>query len=428
MSDDDWSELPSDVPAEQWVLAAMLRDRAAIDAAVEVLAPEHFYRPAHQVIYHALVMMFAADEPIDPMTVTAWIAQDGDSKALGGSRAGEYLLELWGIPAYARGVPAYARQVLTSAVRRTMAEEAQRLLDASRSPVGDPADLMAATIDRIAAMASASSRQRPTALSLGDFMAAPTQHPNPVIPGLLDHQDRVIVVGGEGAGKTTLGHQIGFCAAAGVHPFVSDPIPPQRVLIMDMENPQRLLQRRFERLIALGARYPHWDPGNMRVWAEPGGINLGAAREAFQAAEVVRQFAPDLIVAGPLYKLMQETGDNPEMTHGRVARWFDQMRSRYGCALWIEHHAPLGGQRREMRPMGSGIWSRWPEFGIALVPATRAHGGADGLEFTQFRGHREEGRAWPSWISRNRMGGWPWQANYDRDVFTPPLPVTGEAS
>lgn len=402
----------------------MMTNPMAIDAALDLLAPEHFYRPAHQVIYRAMVIMFAADQVVNPVTLKAWIEGDGEMKTLGGPAAGPmYLAELYGIPAHPAGLGQYAAIVVAYALRRRMAEEGTRLLSAARDGSLDPAVTLAAAADRIAAVTLASSRDKPDGMPLAEFMTTALPHAEPVIPGLLDHQDRVIVVGGEGAGKTTLGHQVGFCAAAGVHPFAGTRILPQRVLIMDAENPQRLLQRRFARLVEIASGYPGWDQSMVNVWIEPGGIDLGNPRQAFRAKEVVRRFRPDLIVAGPLYKLMTETGENPEIAHGRIARWFDQMRSLYGCALWLEHHAPLGGERRQMRPMGSGIWSRWPEYGITLHPATKAHGGRDALELGQFRGHRNEAVTWPERITRNRLGaGWPWLATFPQGTLTNEAP------
>lgn len=418
----DEYDLPADVEAERWLLAAMLSSSQAVDAAVELLAPEHFYRPAHQVLFSAIVMMYAAGKQIDPVTLWAWVQRDGDTKSLGGPHGGEYVMNLYGIPAHPGGVPQYAEVVIACALRRRMAEEAQSLFDASRSGKGDPAEVMAAVADRIASVATAQSKIKRGSVSLARFMATPVTYPEPVIPGLLMPQDRVIVVGGEGMGKTTLGHQVGFAAAAGVHPFSwSARIPPQRVLIMDFENPELLLQRRFAGLIEMAQRYPGFDPSMIELWIEPGGIDLGSPRQGFAAAEIVRKFKPQLIVAGPLYKMLMESGDNPEVTHGRIARWFDRVRSEHGCALWIEHHAPLGGKDRTIRPMGSGVWSRWPEFGITLKQAPASRGGRDGgLDIGQFRGHRDESRPWPVWLTRNRAGGgWPWLANYPQGTLAP---------
>jgi replicative DNA helicase len=62
------------------------------------------------------------------------------------------------------------------------------------------------------------------------------------------------------------------------------------------------------------------------------------------------------------------------------------LRTRYGFALMMEHHAPQSiGGAREIRPYGSSYWLRWPEIGIAL---SRKDGRDDVLSVSRWRGDR----------------------------------------
>ena len=83
-----------------------------------------------------------------------------------------------------------------------------------------------------------------------------------------------------------------------------------------------------------------------------------------------------------------------------MAKFLDHIRDAYDCALWIEHHAPLGQSQtsRELRPFGSAVWSRWPEFGIALQPDPTA-GSQYIYEVRHFRGARDR-RPWPLLMKR----------------------------
>jgi len=67
------------------------------------------------------------------------------------------------------------------------------------------------------------------------------------------------------------------------------------------------------------------------------------------------------------------------------------IRDYYNCALWLEHHAPLGSSMatRELRPFGSAVWSRWPEFGLALQPDPTAVGDYV-YDVRHFRGARDQ--------------------------------------
>jgi replicative DNA helicase len=258
------------------------------------------------------------------------------------------------------------------------------------------------------------------ALSPVDFLALTGRSTEPVIDGLLDHQERFIVVGGEGSGKTTALHQMAFALAAGQHPFCGDQIKPGRALIIDLENPVEILKRRFRKLRDHAMGYPGWDDANIGILARPGGIDLTSPGQAFKLAEVIRLAQPDLIIAGPIYKMLPG-GEAAEWHHTTVTRFWDVMRARYDCAIGLETHAPMqsgGNGERIMRPLGSGVWSRWPEFGLTL-----ASSGKHTLALKRFRGDREEGRSWPDKLVRNGQGGWPWAAVYPPGTFTSAPPA-----
>jgi hypothetical protein len=67
----------------------------------------------------------------------------------------------------------------------------------------------------------------------------------------------------------------------------------------------------------------------------------------------------------------------------------------------LEHHAPLGNglSGRDLRPMGSAVWMRWPEFGYALAPDPTAVGDPV-YEVQQWRGPRDL-RQWPTKLKRS---------------------------
>ena len=98
------------------------------------------------------------------------------------------------------------------------------------------------------------------------------------------------------------------------------------------------------------------------------------------------------------------------------------IRHTYNCALWIEHHAPLGsGGQRDLRPFGSAVWSRWSEFGLALAPDPTD---PELIEFKHYRGQREA-REWPTLCKRGLT--WPFEvvefAQYANTVNAAPPDV-----
>jgi replicative DNA helicase len=402
----------------------MMMHPSAIEMAVEILEPRHFYRHAHQVLFSTLVLMYAAEVRVDPITLRTWLEENGEMRAMG-DRGALLLADIYGQHALPINAARYAEVVLGRAMRRTTADTARRLLADAYDLSLSPADALGSAMRSIER--ATADRPESGAMSVDAFLAQQFPGGDWVAPGLLGRQDRVVVVGPEGAGKTMLSHQVGYTVAAGVHPFsVRTQVTPQRVLILDFENPTALLQRRLHKMTGIAAQCPEWNPANVVVHSRAQGVDMTNHREAFELTRIVSKAQPDLIIAGPVYKMITGASDQDAMgAHRRLAQWLDRMRAEMNCAVWIEAHAPLGGKDRVMRPEGSNLWSKWPEFGISLMRATtKAKGGLRGgaLDVGQFRGHREEGRAWPTWLSRNPYPtGWPWVANYDSSVFAEPL-------
>src|SRR4051812_42752712 len=76
---------PQDIPAEQSVLGAMMLSKDAIADVVEVIKPGDFYRPAHQLVYDAVLDLYARGEPADAVTVSAELTRSGQLNRIGGA-------------------------------------------------------------------------------------------------------------------------------------------------------------------------------------------------------------------------------------------------------------------------------------------------------------------------------------------------------
>lgn len=222
-----------------------------------------------------------------------------------------------------------------------------------------------------------------------------------VIPGLLEKNERVIVVAAEGVGKTMLARQVALLSAAGVHPFSYQRMPKVRTLTVDLENPERII-RRTSRIIAHKAM-AHAGVRDIDAYllTKPSGMDLIKATDRAVLEQALDEIKPQLLVIGPLYKAFLDPGGRTsESIALEVAKYLDTVRTVYGCAMWIEHHAPLGtsSTSRDLRPFGSAVWSRWPEFGISLQPDPTAIG-EYAYDVKHFRGARDE-RHWPTKMKR----------------------------
>lgn len=222
-----------------------------------------------------------------------------------------------------------------------------------------------------------------------------------VIPGLLEKQERVIVVAAEGVGKTMLARQIALCSAAGVHPFTHSQMKPIKTLTVDLENPERIIRRMSAKILASAMRVGHVQRIYGELLIKPAGLDLMKVPDRAILEEAIERAEPELLVMGPIYKSFVDPGGRTsESIVVEIAKYLDSLRTRYGCAMWLEHHAPLGTTlaTRELRPFGSAVWSRWPEFGISLQPDPTASEPYV-YDVRHFRGARDE-RQWPLKIKR----------------------------
>jgi len=224
-----------------------------------------------------------------------------------------------------------------------------------------------------------------------------------LIPGLLERQERVMVVAAEGVGKTMLARQIAICCGYGVNPFTFQRMPKIRTLTVDLENPERIIRRTSTSIVGAARSMGYERNGDIHLVIKPDGLNLLSVADRMILEEHIETVQPDLLVMGPLYKAFLDPGTRTsEAVAIEVAKYLDRIRATYGVALWLEHHAPLGQSMtsRELRPFGSAVWSRWPEFGLALQPDPTAHSEYV-YDVNHFRGARDL-RAWPLQMKRGK--------------------------
>ena len=69
---------------EKAVLGALMIDREAYLLVCEILRPESFYEPRHQIIYDAIRQLSINEKPVDVLTVTEQLERMGDLENVGG--------------------------------------------------------------------------------------------------------------------------------------------------------------------------------------------------------------------------------------------------------------------------------------------------------------------------------------------------------
>lgn len=245
-----------------------------------------------------------------------------------------------------------------------------------------------------------------TTPSLREFLDRDDPEHDWVIPGLLERGDRFILTGSEGLGKSVLQRQLAVCAAAGVHPFNHRRVEPVRVLLIDCENGPVKLRRALRPLVNQARRFGVDPTDNFFLEAIPAGLDLTKGEDEMWLSRVVSAIQPDLLLTGPVYRL-HAANPNDEEPARKVTQVLDRCRAAANCAVVTEAHAGHGFGRgeRPVRPTGTSLWLRWPEFGYGLRAAPDYDPLRRVVDFVPWRGDREA-RDWPR---RLRAGGdWPW--------------------
>ncbi|MFI5782629.1 replicative DNA helicase [Nocardia sp. NPDC051570] len=124
-ADDFGRQPPYGEAAEQSVLGGVLLSKDAITDVVEVLRPDDFYRPAHQMIYAVVLELYGRGEPADAVTVATELARRGELKRVGDA---PYLITLTQVVPTAANASYYAEIVAEKAILRRLVEAGTRIV------------------------------------------------------------------------------------------------------------------------------------------------------------------------------------------------------------------------------------------------------------------------------------------------------------
>ena len=225
--------LPSNLEAEQAVLAAVLMNNRALERVSEFLQPEHFSHPAHQEIYKLALRQFAAGIPFDIITAKNYLEQQGTLESVGGV---DYLGQLSAAGATVVNVDQYGRIVYDNAMRRELINLAQSISDGAF--VEDLDNPVSAQIEvaeqKLFEMASSGTAEREittissalqSALQEAEIAYKADGKLSGLTTGLdaldasisgLHHSDLIIIAGRPAMGKTALATNIAFNAASAI--------------------------------------------------------------------------------------------------------------------------------------------------------------------------------------------------------------------
>lgn len=389
--------------AERDVIGSAFLNPDLVRALSEEVQPEDFYAPLHENVWRCIVRRWTAQEPITEVLVAQELSE-GQSAAWARAR-GVDVVTLFdmraAVGASVVSAPFHARLVHEAARRRALDAFAARLQQAAASNL-PLADLMSLARNEFDSLKRQASVDMPT-LSLGALLEG-TDDYDWLIPGLLEREDRLMLTGSEGGGKTTFFRQVTILSAAGINPMTFEQIEPVRIQVIDCENTERQWRRKVRPLALKATAEGAVSPLETMHLSFPGRIDISSEKWLGAVHRLIDENKPDMLAIGPLYK-MARSAMNTDDDVAPVLAALDSIRER-GIALLIEAHAghSLSGEggTRNLRPRGSSALLGWPEMGFGL----RLDKDDPNVTIIErWRGDRDE-RTWPEKIKRG--GDWPW--------------------
>lgn len=365
----------------------------------------------YQELAVIIVRLLHSEGTVDPMMVMTAAREHSSSLAMFFTT--EISDNLYSTPAYCAGkVREYAdrQRVETALTRATQQISSAASLEAvlarleqDLAEVHRPEDLTQAT------------------MTIDEIMSIPDEDARWIMRDMLRINERLMFTGMEGGGKSVLLAQITIGAAMGVHTLSMDyeQHEPVRTLVLDVENSMIQVRNNARKI------YPHLAEmtgrhGAPLEWVNERYIDLSDARDAQRIVRLAKQYQPQLMVMGSVYKLASE-GDKHEASFNAISRTVDRIRAETGAAVILEAHTGHGfnndrSKGSGMRPDGSSRWMRWPEYGYGMVPMGKQYPGV--IELVPFRGARDDSVKWPKGLRRGGFMPWDpigadeWEARY----------------
>lgn len=382
--------------AERAILGAALLDANSLRFALDHITPDDFADYNLGKIFSIMVGLRSARLPIDEVSVTH-AANDRGIKV-----TPLQMFELREATPTASNADYYARIVAEHAIRRRLTKAGARFLQLADAGDTLPSIMQHARDEWESVRGAVASTM--AAKPLSEILDGTDEY-DWLIPDLIERMDRVIITGGEGAGKSTLVRQIAVLASAGVHPMSFQPIDPIRVLVVDAENTEKQWRRNARALAIQAAHRGSANPGETLKIACLPRVDITTDRDLGAIHRLVDEHEPHMLMIGPLYRLIPRAINNDDDAAPLLAG-LDTLRAR-GLAMVMEAHAGHATNMkgaRDLRPRGSAALMGWPEFGfgIAMDPQDESHTLAN---LVRWRGDRDQ-RAWPE--NFRRGGTWPW--------------------
>lgn len=152
---------------EEAVLGALMLEKDALTAVIDILKPEIFYKDAHKIIFNAIKILFEKTQPVDILTVTAQLRFSGELEIVGGAF---YVTELTNRVASAANIEFHARIVSQKYIQRELIKISTEIINNAYEDTTDIFELLDSAEKNLFSIAE--NNLRKNSESLADVMKA----------------------------------------------------------------------------------------------------------------------------------------------------------------------------------------------------------------------------------------------------------------
>lgn len=130
---------PNALDFERLVIGTFLIDKKGLDHSIDLLTPEVFYDPRHQIIFSTILKLYEGNQPVDLMTIIQDLKKDGKLNLAGGD---SYIIDLtMGVSSSAH-IEYHVRVILEKYILRSLINVSANVIDASYKESTDVFELL----------------------------------------------------------------------------------------------------------------------------------------------------------------------------------------------------------------------------------------------------------------------------------------------
>ncbi|MGC8684637.1 MAG: replicative DNA helicase [bacterium] len=125
------SVLPQNLDAERAVLGNILFDQDTIYKVMDILSVDDFYTTAHKLIYGAMIELNKKSVPLDVLTITEYLKNNGSLETAGGE---SYVASLIDLAPITTNITTYANIIKEKAIRRELITNSMKIAKMGYDP------------------------------------------------------------------------------------------------------------------------------------------------------------------------------------------------------------------------------------------------------------------------------------------------------